>query len=126
MKIRIKVRNVVNRNEWTEDYDKPGIGDNGNTQQAEDWAFQLIERFNETCRPGESHRELIGTEVLEESGAHHAWTKRTNGMSVEFRGRLVDLFECSKCHITGKRMTLGSTIKRDSKYRAKKYDLCLG
>lgn len=64
MKIRIKVRNIVTANEWTEDYDKVGIGENGNIQQAEDWAAQLIKRFNETCRPGESGRELLGVELL--------------------------------------------------------------
>jgi hypothetical protein len=37
MKIRIKCRNVDTGNEWTEDYDKAGIGNNGNVQQAEDW-----------------------------------------------------------------------------------------
>jgi hypothetical protein len=125
MKIRIKVRNVVTGREWTEDYDKNGIGDNGgNVQQAEDWAFQLIKRFNETCRPGEYHRELLSTELLGTSTLQHDWYKRTDGMSVNFKGRLVDLFECRKCGITGKRLSLGSSIRRDSKYRGKKFESC--
>jgi hypothetical protein len=124
-KIRITVRNVVTGNLWTEDYDKVGIGDNGNLCQAEDWAHQLIQRFNETCRPGESHRELLKTELLGASTAHD-WFKRTDGMSVNFRGRIVDIMECRKCGVTGKRYGLHSTfnVKRDAKFRAKKYEVC--
>ncbi len=59
MKIRIKVRNLTTGNEWHEDYDKIGIGDNGNIYQANDWAHELVERFNDTCRPGESKRKLL-------------------------------------------------------------------
>jgi hypothetical protein len=120
MKIRIKVRNVKTDNEWTEDYDKEGIG---NISQAEGWAAQLIERFNETLRPGESRREVVSTELIGES-TEHRWYKRTDGMSSRFRGALVDLFECSKCGVTGKRHGVSSIIKRDSKYRAKKFSVC--
>ena len=123
-KIRITVKNLVTGSDWTEEYDKPGIGDNGNLGQAEDWAFNLIEWFNSTCKPGESHRLLVATELVGESGHHHDWYKRTDGMSVEFRGRLVDLFECRKCGVTGKKMGLDTPIKRDHKFRAKKYAEC--
>jgi hypothetical protein len=126
MKIRIKVQNVVTGHEWAEDYDKAGIGDNGNIQQAEDWAFKLIEWFNDTCRPNEAHRKLLGVELIGTSEEAHEWYKRTDGMSVAFRGRLVDLFECRKCGILGKRMSLQGPIKRDAKWRAKKYDTCAG
>lgn len=47
MKIRVKVKSVNTGSEWTEDYDKNGIGDNGNVLQAKDWAHQLVESFNE-------------------------------------------------------------------------------
>ena len=122
MKIQIKVRVVSTGQEWTEDYDKVGIGENGNIQQAEDWAFQLVKQFNDGCRPGESHRELLSTKLTGAS-TEHEWYKRTDGMSVEFRGQLVDVFEC-RCGITGKRFGLSGAIKRDSKFKAKKYGAC--
>ena len=63
---------------------------------------------------------MIATELIGESGRHHDWYKRTDGMSVPFRGRLVDVFECRKCGVTGKKMGLDSPIKRDHKFRAKR------
>jgi len=121
MKIRIKVRSLENGQEWAEDYDQPGIGD---LQQAEKWAAGLIENFNQTLRPGESRRKLLVTELVGTSTTHQ-WYKRTDGMSLPFRGALVDLLECSKCGVTGKRYGLSSIIKRDSKYRAKKFAVCV-
>lgn len=124
VKIRITVQNARSGNVWTEDYDKAGIGENGNQLQAEDWAFNLIKRFNETCRPGESHRKLLRTELLGTSTVQHNWSKMTSGMSVQFRGRIVDIVTCLNCGITGKRFGLGSVIKRDAKYRAKRFEVC--
>jgi hypothetical protein len=118
VKIRIKVKGVAG--EWTEDYDQVGIKD---LWQAESWAAGLIDNFNNTLRPGESRRELLGTEIIGASTAHD-WFKRTDGMSVRFQGGLVDVMECSKCGITGKRQGVSSVIKRDSKYRAKKFAIC--
>jgi len=123
-KIRITFKSLDTGKDWTEDYDKPGIGDNGNRGQAEDWAFKLIEWFNSTCKPGESHRELIATKLIGESRQQHDWYKRTDGMSVQFRGGLVDVFECRKCGVTGKKMGLGTRVKRDHKFRANKYAVC--
>ena len=93
--------------------------------RAQDWAYQLIETFNETLRPFEKRRELIGVEIIGKSAPAHDWIKRTNGMSVEFRGALVDLFECRKCGITGKRFRLGDAVKRDSKYKAQRFANCI-
>jgi hypothetical protein len=127
VKLRIKVRSVNSGKEWTEDYDEIGIGDNGNIMQAQDWAHQLIERFNEveTRRGTKLYRELLGVELVSVS-VQHDWYKRTDGMSVNFRGRPVDIFECRNCGITGKRAGLSSNIKRDSRYRAKKFEICQG
>lgn len=125
-KIQIIVQNVVTGNSWTEDYDKPGIGDNGNTLQAEDWAFKLIEWFNDTCHLGEAHRRLLGTKIIGASTAH-VWVKRTSGMSLLFNRSVVDVFFCGNCGITGKKYGIGkSAVKRDYKYRAKKYEECHG
>lgn len=125
MKLRLKIRNPASGNEWLEEYDKRGIGDNGNVQQAQDWAFELVKHYNATLRPGESPRELLSTEIVGTS-TEHDWYKRTDGMSVSFRGRMVDLFECSKCGVTGKKGSLAGSIKRDSKFKGKKYAICGG
>jgi hypothetical protein len=124
VKLELIVQNVVTGDSWTEEYDKPGIGDNGNTLQAEDWAKNLIDWFNNTCRAGESKRRLLGVKIIVSSRAAHDWYKRTDGMSVEFRGRYVDVFECRTCGITGKRFSLSGSIRRDSKFKAKKYESC--
>ena len=124
MKLRLKVKNTVSGSEWTEDYDILGIGDNGNVQQALDWGVELIRRYNDTLRQGESIRELISVDIVGKS-TQHDWVKRTDGMSVGFRGAIVDKFECAKCGITGKRYRLLGGIKRDSKYRSNKFKDCV-
>ncbi len=120
MKIRITVQNVNTQHEWTEDYDRLHVN---NQKEAEVWAHSLIKNFNDTCRPGESKRCLVKTELVGMSTAHD-WFKRTDGMSVRFRGRTVDIFECRKCGIRGKKYGLLGNLVRDSKYKAKKYEIC--
>lgn len=120
MKVRITVSPVGAKESWTEEYDCPTIT---TLEQAEVWAVALIAQFNVTCRPSERKRKLLKTEIVGVSTAH-VWVKRTAGMSVEFRGRLVDLMYCAECGVTGKRYGLGGSPKRDSKYRAKKYAEC--
>lgn len=122
MKVGIKVRDSAAQ-EWHEDYDRPEIED-GDIQSATDWAGQLIEGFNQNLRPGELRRELVCVERLGAS-TDHTWYKRTDGMSARIGGRIVDVMECSKCGVTGKKAGLSSVIKRDSKYRAKKFAVCL-
>lgn len=120
MKVQITVKSVKRDQSWTEDYDVLSV----KTQpEAATWALELIKRFNESCHPGESHRELLQADLVGES-MQHDWYKRTDGMSVRFRNQLVDIFECRNCGITGKRFGLGGSIKRDYKWRAKKHDKC--
>lgn len=120
MKIKIKVQNINTGISWWEDYDQVSIDD---VFQAKNWATSLIERFNEGCRKGESQRALLEVELVGAS-TEHDWYKHTAGMSMEFRGRCVDTFECRICGVTGKRLRLGGSIVRDSKYKAKKYAVC--
>lgn len=120
MKLKIKVRSLGTKREWEEDYDVLIVG---NLQQAEEWADRLIKRFNETLRPGELRREVVSTSLVGVS-TKHDWQKMTSGMSVSFRGGIVDIFQCSVCQVTGKRFGLRAGIKRDSKFRAKKYAIC--
>lgn len=118
VKIRITVQSLRSKDSWPEEYSAPENNPQG-------WAESLIKRFNDSCRPGESKRKLISVEVLGAS-TEHRWYKRTDGMSVHFRGNLVDIMECSACGVTGKRFGIQGGIKRDSKYRAKKYAVCGG
>lgn len=123
MKFKIKIKNKNSGNEWWEEYDK---NIPGNTpKEAEKWASGVLKRFNETLRPNESPRELMKIEILEPNDEKpHEWTKRTGGMSVGFRGCVVDLMFCKKCGITGKRYGLSSRITIDSKFRKKASRQC--
>jgi len=119
MKLKIRVKNA--RDEWWEDYDcnlSPG------TEKT--WAGQLIASFNSSLRSGELPRELLEVQVVSEANTKHEWVKLTAGMSIPGPGGTVDLFQCRRCGITGKRRGLDSTIVRDSKFRAKKYEKCKG
>jgi len=117
VKFKILVQNESGR-EWWEDYDK-------DISDANEWAKNTIAQFNATLRPHEKARKLLDVVVLDESNKkHHRWVKRTDGMSVNFRGGLVDLMFCERCGITGKRHGISSTVIIDSKYRKKAFREC--
>jgi len=104
-------------NFWFEEYDK-------DTKNPEELGKSYIECFNNTLRPGEKRRVFLGVEIIDANAAKdHNWVKRTGGMSVMFRGEIVDLVYCSRCGITGKRYGL-SHIRKDSKYSQKVYERC--
>jgi hypothetical protein len=116
MKFKILVKDE--KEQWWEDYEK-------NISDPKAWAAKIIDRFNRTLRPGERPRTLLDVVLKNASNdKYHDWIKRTDGMSVSFRGNSVDLYFCSKCGITGKRISLGGDIKIDSKYRKKAYREC--
>jgi hypothetical protein len=113
-KIHVKSKN----SDWWEQY-------NEITDDCRKWAESIIERFNSTLKPFESPRELLGVEVISSGNENsHKWEKLITGMSVFFRGSIVDLMRCTKCGITGKRRGLSSAIVIDSKYRKKVYRNC--
>ena len=117
MKFRMHCKNQ--RSDWWEYFDKeccdPIV-----------WATDCISRFNDTLRPGELPRELVEVDILDSANVpEHKWEKLTAGMSIMFRGSCVDLMRCSRCGVTGKRYGLGSSVKRDSVFRAKKYEKCV-
>ena len=122
MTLLLYVRNLKNSNEWTESYDRPEITDQA---AADKWASSLIDWYNSTTKPGEAKRKLLKVELIGASAAH-SWYKRTDGMSVDFRGAMVDLYACTYCEVTGKRRMHSSTVKRDSKYRTRKFEKCRG
>ena len=103
---------------WWEDYEE-------NIKDVQKWAKETISFFNKTIRPREKRRKLLQVVVIDKSNDNfHSWEKKTNGMSVKFRGQYCDLMYCTKCGITGKRFGLTSNVKIDSKYRKKVYKNC--
>jgi hypothetical protein len=93
-----------------------------------EWVKKALDSFNATLKPNELPRRYKShtSETKKDDKENHDWIKRLTGMSVQFRNQIVDVFYCSKCGITGKRYNLGGVIKRDSKFRAKKYAQCIG
>ena len=91
------------------------------TNNPEAWVKETLSVFNLTLRPHEKFRTTVKVEILDPSNDNkHTWVKRTDGMSVNFRGRVTDLFYCQKCGITGKRFRLGAEVKIDSKFKKMK------
>jgi hypothetical protein len=117
MQFRIHVKD--DRSDWWEEYDE-------NIEEPRSWAENIIFNWNLSLRPHERKRELIEVKIVGTTDRQHQWEKRTDGMSVEFRGQSVDLMICSRCFITGKRHGLSSIVKRDSKYTAKRFEFCVG
>lgn len=117
MKFKMKVMKVSTGDAWWEEYSE-------RTDDAQKYAESMINRFNETLRPHESPRQLLEVVKLSDVNEKHAWYKLTSGQSVIFRGHVVDIMECSCCHITGKRFGLNSFIKIDSKYKKKAFQKC--
>lgn len=95
-----------------------------NTDDPEKWGKDIVDYFNSTLRPHEAKRKYFNFEILDGEESPHSWEKDATGMSMEFRGEVVDVMYCKKCGITGKRKGLSSHIKIDSKYKKKAYRLC--
>ena len=113
-RISIEVRNVGGESSWTEEYNCEG--------DYQQYAEDMIARFNATLRQNEQPRELIGVTVLNEAENDHKWQK-VNTVTVSHKGRYFDKFECVRCGVTSKRHGTGEHV-RDSKYKAKKYEKC--
>lgn len=117
MKFKMKVCVVGNEaGAWFEEYEKE-------VTDAQAWAEQTIQRFNETLRPKERPRKLLGVEVLNVTGVkEHTWQK-VNIMTLTGPKGCYDLMQCKRCGITAKRYGLGNLIF-DSQYRAKRFLRC--
>jgi len=90
MKIRIQVKIIKTGNVFNEEYDI------GNNQKPKLFAENLIERFNNTLHPGESPRELVAVEVIEQDFkilTDHYWEKQ-NSFTVMRGGSNYDVMRC--------------------------------
>lgn len=115
MRFRIKVKGK--NDEWWEEYNKP-------IEDPEKWGRDLIDWFNSTCQPGETHREFLAAEKLEDAGPEeHDWEKQ-NLMTISDRVGVYDAMKCRRCGVTGKRFGLGNGVRLDSKWKAKGYLRC--
>ena len=120
MRFRIKCCNKGNQDKWWwEDYEK-------DIDDPDSWGKAIVNYYNSTLKPMEKEREYLGFEILGDvkSEEFHDWVKRTDGMSVMFRGKVTDLVYCRKCGITGKRFGLRETVKIDSAFAKKAYQKC--
>ena len=128
MKFNLKVSHLEIRPEgdrldepWIEDYNRSEIK---TEKEAREYGLRLIDRFNDTLRPGERARKLLDVTFEDNDAvAQHDWHK-TNLVTVsDPRLGLYDKLECSVCFITGKRYGLTNIII-DRRWRAKKYKSC--
>lgn len=118
-KIQIEVKKEGSDSTWTEDYTI-------DHKDPTEWATDTIYQFNRTRKPGEKPRELVAVTILNPDGTpkrDHDWEK-SNLFTVIRGNQNYDTVKCTICGITGKRFGMSSTIKIDSKYRAKKYESC--
>lgn len=84
---------------------------------------EMIERFNETLRPGEKSRTLHAVSIHGKvDPMSHDWEKQ-NLVTIEYLGRLYDVVKCMQCGITGKRHGVSMPV-RDHKFRAEVYRRC--
>jgi len=118
MRFRIKTAKVGDEdNFWWEEYSE-------NIDDPEKWSRNLVDNFNNTLRPHEKPRIILGVDILSTEKEKHTWVKHVAGMSVVFRKHIVDIMYCSVCSITGKRYNLESKVQIDSKFKKKCYQKC--
>lgn len=117
MIFKILCKTESGRNLAWEEYNKDIV-------DAQEWAQNTINNFNNTLHLGEEKRILLDVIVLDATNDKlHNWVKK-NWITTFFRGEYVDLMYCEKCGITGKRYGISSDIKVDSKYRSKVFKNC--
>lgn len=114
--IRIVVRHKGNIHSWIDTTKCP------DDILPEIYAKQIIDNFNNTLRPKESPRELVGVIDSLDLPPEHDWGKQ-NLVTIMDRKELYDIYKCKICGIAGKRFGLGS-ITRDKKFQSEKFRFC--
>ena len=99
------------------------------TTDPEEWSKDIIAWFNSTLRPHEQERVFVRCEVVGEvPPAEHRWSKVTAMTKTMVggprHGAMYDTMKCERCGVTGKRYSLGSFVKIDSKWRKAAFERC--
>lgn len=115
MKVNIHVKDSSG-SDWWEEYE---LEEN---QDAEKWAVETVQRFNNTLRDKERPREVIEVKTEAAAMKEHSWTK-TSLVSKVRGGRMYDTYQCKRCPVTAKRVGVG-IHKIDSKWKARVYRQC--
>lgn len=120
----MKFRILVNYKDADEDEDPWWETLEKDTNNPQEYAENVVEKFNATLRPRERPRKLLDVEVLDPDAIKdHAWVK-TNLITRTGPGGSYDQVKCSRCEVTGKRYGLGG-VTLDPKYRRSKvYHRC--
>jgi hypothetical protein len=114
---------------WTETYKESEATWRGLTPSITDvdkWARGLIDYYNDTITHPSEHRRVFISVTVTDDGAtfqgEHEWHK-TNLVTISDRVGVYDAMKCERCGVTGKRFGV-SYVKRDAKFRAKKFERC--
>lgn len=127
-KVTLQVRDT--QSSFTESYtegERSAFQVGATQDEIERWAYDLIQHYNGTLRPGERPRTLEGVtveETTQENPTDHDWHKTNLVTVLDHRGAY-DRLECSRCHITAKRFGLAH-VKIDPRYGAAGYRTCEG
>jgi len=92
-------------------------------ESAEKAAQDVIDRFNNTLRPGESERSVVRVKFVG-GYAGHDWRKSNLVTKQDSYGGMYDEYTCARCKVTSRRYGLTRTLVRDAKYKSQKYDSC--
>lgn len=115
MRYSFEIKDERDRESWREEYDVPSGSD------PKEWVEDVLSRFNSDLRPHETKRTMLSFELVGEP-KNHTWSK-ISLTPVQHSGRFFDRYECTRCHITGKRYGIRG-IKTDSKFKAEVYRQC--
>ena len=108
---------------WVEDYDRRDIK---TLEDANAYATAIVQRFNETLRPGERARKVVRVQITGQSTEqNHDWSKINLVTIIDPRMGMYDLMRCTACGISAKRFGLTNIII-DRQWGAKKYQKCKG
>jgi len=116
MKFKLLYKDKKTKQKTWEEYDEP-------IEDAQKWAEETLQRFNDDLRPHEGFRKLLKVVILDEdSNEKHVWEK-TNLVTISDKHGMYDTLKCKGCGVTAKRFGM-NRIKIDSLYRAKAFRRC--
>jgi len=121
LKYKLTICDEINpSHQWDEIYTEDDVTD------PEARGKEMIADYNEGIpRHGGERRKFIRAEIIDlnAKSTDHDW-KKMSPVTVIKGNKTYDVYQCSKCGITGKRYGLNTTVKRDPKFKAPKYEKC--